>query len=44
VSFVAGRLKEYASDVLKGDFSIFSDLDAMVKKEYKDYYRNRSKR
>ena len=33
--FVAGRLKEFADDILRGDFSIFSDLDYVVKENYK---------
>jgi len=39
---VAGRLKEYASDILNGDFSMFGTLDAMVKESYKDYYKKRN--
>lgn len=38
---VAMRLKEYGSDILKGDFSIFSTLDKMVKKYHKSYYENK---
>lgn len=38
---VAERLKEYASDILKGDFSVFSTLDIMVKENYKSYYQNK---
>jgi len=34
-NFVASRLKEYASDILNGDFSSFSALDTMVKEYYK---------
>lgn len=41
VLFVAEILKEYASDILKGDFSVFSTLDKMVKDKYKNYYQNR---
>jgi hypothetical protein len=41
-SFVAERLKEHADDVLKGDFSIFNTLDALVKENYKNYYTNSS--
>ncbi len=40
-SIVAERLKEYASDILKGDFSVFSTLDIMVKENYKSYYQNK---
>lgn len=35
VEFVAGKLKEYASDILKGDFSIFNNLDKLVKENYR---------
>jgi hypothetical protein len=40
-SIVAERLKEYASDILKGDFSVFSILDRMVKENYKSHYQNK---
>ena len=40
-SIVAERLKEYASDILKGDFSVFNTLDIMVKENYKSYYQNK---
>ncbi|WP_339061083.1 hypothetical protein [Tepidibacillus marianensis] len=40
-SIVAERLKEYASDILKGDFSVFSTLDIMVKENYNSYYQNK---
>ena len=40
-SIFAERLKEYASDILKGDFSVFSTLDIMVKENYKSYYQNK---
>jgi len=33
---VAERLKEYDSDVLKGDFSVFKTLDEIVKENYKN--------
>ena len=36
-TMVAEKLKAYASDVLSGDFSIFSDLDTIVKENYKKY-------
>ena len=29
--FVASKLKRYANDILRGDFSLFGDLDALVK-------------
>jgi hypothetical protein len=38
LSMIAQKLKEYASDILKGDFSIFPELDVMVKEHWKDYY------
>ena len=41
-SMVADRLKEYASDILNGDFSMFSTLDTMVKESYKDYYKKKN--
>ena len=41
VSIVAERLKEYASDILKGNFSVFDTLDMMVKENYSGYYQNR---
>ena len=40
---VAIRLKEYASDILKGDFSVFSMLDKMVREHYKSYYEDKKK-
>jgi predicted small secreted protein len=40
-SIVAERLKEYASDILKGDFSVFDDLDIMIKENYKNYHQSR---
>jgi len=39
--FVAKKLKKYATEMLQGDFSAFSKLDEMVKKQYKEYYANR---
>lgn len=33
-SFIASKLKRYASDILKGDFSLFGDLDTLVKENY----------
>lgn len=44
VIFVAKKLKEYASEMLQGDFSVFGKLDEMVKKQYKEYYENRDQR
>ncbi len=41
VLIVAERLEEYASDILKGDFSVFSTLDIMVKENYNSYYKNK---
>jgi len=38
VLFVANGLKEYAGDVLNGDFSIFGILDVMIKDNYWAYY------
>jgi len=35
VELFSSRLKEYASDILNGDFSSFSALDTMVKEYYK---------
>jgi hypothetical protein len=43
VEFVAKRLREYAAELLQGDFTSFSKLDEMVKKQYKDYYGNRGR-
>ena len=40
VEFVADRLKEYAGDILSGDFSTFSTLDKMVKEHCKNYNKN----
>jgi hypothetical protein len=37
VSLFVGNLKKYAFDVLNGDFSIFTQLDEIMKKKYKDY-------
>lgn len=37
ILIVSESLKEYASDILKGDFSVFSTLDRMVKKKYKSF-------
>jgi len=41
IRVVADRLKEYASDILQGDFSVFGILDAMVRDYYKNYYNKR---
>jgi hypothetical protein len=41
ILFVASRLKEYASDILQGDFSIFPELDVFVKAEYAKYFEER---
>ena len=40
LSIVMERLKDYASDILEGDFSVFSTLDIMVKENYESYYQN----
>lgn len=37
---VAKSLKEYASDMLKGDFTVFDTLDTKVREHYKSYYKN----
>ena len=43
VEFVAGKLKEYAGDILNGDFSSFGALDKMVKERYKERRKNYNK-
>lgn len=42
VAMVAEKLKEYASDILNGDFSVFTTLDSMVKENYHNYYKNKN--
>ena len=37
VSQFASNLKTYAADVLRGDFTIFSELDKIVKERVKNY-------
>ena len=37
VSAFAGNLKEYAKDILTGDFTVFSELDKIVKERMKKY-------
>ena len=39
---VADRLKEYASDILNGDFSSFDALNTMVKEYWKEYFKNQN--
>jgi hypothetical protein len=39
ISLFAENLKKYAFDILNGDFSIFTQLDEIMKKKYKDYYK-----
>jgi len=41
--FVASKLKEYASDIISGDFSSFPTLDTMVKEYWKEYQKSHGK-
>jgi len=38
----ASNLKQYADDVLNGDFSIFIQLEKTLKNKYTDYYKENS--
>jgi hypothetical protein len=35
----ANNLKQHATDVLNGDFSMFPQIEKIVKNKYKDYYK-----
>ena len=37
VAAFAGNLKAYAKDILNGDFTVFPDLDKIVKERIKKY-------
>ena len=37
---VAEKLRKYGDEVMRGDFSVFEPLDAIVKDYYRDYYKN----